>query len=477
MGDRTPNIDPSLQGFLPPPAGFWETFHRGLGYTPGLMGGLGKALAEEAAIQRGGDPLGQQLRIAKELQRLGTAASPIGATPPLSPASEFSLMPGEGPLGVGNLPLPMQAGPPKFSVENIPPLAQIFAAPQLAPITARQASLADIAKTTAQTRQAEEMIPAIRAQTEEAGAQAAQRRAQTAAAAQQAKAGEALRSWVSEQQKSGTTRQPGFTTDLALKVTELGAPDDAVKPLIAALGLADQSRYHDAQIGLSRERIIEDRRQHQATEARLSSQFRQSLEKGDVDSARNVVNNQIQGYDRSLSDFAKYDKELSNSIETNQKIVADLIARPEARAEAAEKIKQARAEKQGITAQANVVRTQKKDAEERLGALFEETKSGKKVISRVPTEPPTLQPPPGGEKVDENDPAGIRLPGTKQLPTGSRSTGGFQASYEGRARQQMEAQVEEEAKALAVASGYNWLVPTAVKERFREQARRKLGQQ
>src|SRR4030095_3940120 len=293
MGDNTPqNVDPSLQAFLPPPAGFWETFHRGLGYSGSpLIGGLGKALAEEAAIQRGGDPLAQQLRVAMQLQKMGTAASPIGAAPPLSSASEFNLIPGEGPPGVGELPLPMQVGPPKFSVENLPPLAQIFAAAQLAPITARQASLADIAKTTAQTRQAEEMIPAIRAQTAETTAQAAQRTAQTAAVAQQTKAGEALRTWMSEQQKSGATRQPGFATDPALKVTELGAPDEVVKPLVSAMGLANESKYHDAQIQLSQARIAEDRRQHQATEGRLWSQFKQSLEKGDVDSARNVVNN------------------------------------------------------------------------------------------------------------------------------------------------------------------------------------------
>jgi hypothetical protein len=192
---------------------------------------------------------------------------------------------------------------------------------------------------------------------------------------------------MSEQQKSGATRQPGFATDLALKVTELGAPDEVVKPLVSAMGLANESKYHDAQIQLSQARIAEDRRQHQATEGRLWSQFKQSLEKGDVDSARNVVNNQIQGYDRSLTDFAKYDKELNDSIQTNQKIVADLIARPEARTEAAEKIKQARLEKQGIVTQANVVRAQKKDAESRLGELFKETKSGAKVISKVPTEP------------------------------------------------------------------------------------------
>ena len=192
---------------------------------------------------------------------------------------------------------------------------------------------------------------------------------------------------MSEQQQSGATRAPGFATDLALKVTEFGAGDDAVKPLIAALGLADQSRYHDAQIKLSRDRLAEDARQHGITEGRLNNQFKTSVEKGDVDSARGVVNSQLQGYSRTLSDYAKYDKELNDSIEANQKIVIDMLAKPEVKAEAAAKIKQARGEKQALTAQASVVREQIKDAETRLQGLFAETKSGAKVISRVPTTP------------------------------------------------------------------------------------------
>jgi hypothetical protein len=389
MGDNAPqNVDPSLQRFLPPPAGFWETLHRGIGYTPGPFGGLGRALAEEAQIKRGGDPLAQQLRVALELQKMGTA--PLGAsTTPIDP-STLKMYPEGTPDFYPPAPLTPGtgiAGHPTFSPENLPPLAQIAFAPMLAPITARQASLADIEKTRAQTRQAEEMIPMIQANVAETGAQTSERQTRTTAIARQEEAGRLLRGWVSEQQKSGATRQPGFATNLAVKVTELGASDDAVKPLIAALGLADQSKYHDAQVALSRERIIEDRRQHQVTEGRLNAQWKQSLEKGDVDSARSVVNAQLQGHDRSLADFVKYDKELNDSIEANQKIVADLIARPEARAEAAEKIKQARAEKQAVATQAGVIRTQKKDAEQRLTELFKETKSGAKVISRVPAEP------------------------------------------------------------------------------------------
>lgn len=349
-----------------------------------LVGGFSGALADELARQRL-DPLNRQLAVGQQLEAMGT--KPL-APAPLSPDASFSIPPEGEPFPAPPLAPPVgTVGRPTFAVENLPMSHQIAFAPMIAPLTARQASLADIEKSRVQTQQAQETIPLLRANVQETLAQGVERQTRTAAINRQEEANRLLRDWVSQQQQAGTTRAPGFATDLAVKVTELGAGDDAVKPLIAALGLADQSKYHEAQISLSRDRLAEDRRQHAATEARLNSQFKTSVEKGDVDSARNVVNSQLQGYGRTLSDYAKYDKELNDSIDANQKIVVDMLAKPEVKAEAAAKIKQARTEKQALTTQANVVRDQIKDAENRLQELFKETKSGAKVTSRVPTTP------------------------------------------------------------------------------------------
>lgn len=421
-----------------------------------LLQGFTGTMADELARQRL-DPLQRQLAIGQQLEQMGT--KPL-APPTLAPDTTFSVLP-EGQQAVPSAPLTPgigQAGQPTFSPENLPTAARIAFAPLIAPLQQYEATKQQIAASKAQIAAEQARLPLIEAQTLETRAQTSQREQDIEEKKRQDKADTEFRNRAAAFRQANPAATPQQYTDFLIKnQLDLGASDKASKPVLEALGASETIRYHNALIAAQ-----------QQEQARLSAQFKQTMERGDVDSARQVVNAQLLSHDRTI-------KELESRISGNQKIAQDPAIKPEEKKLVAEQI---RTDRQMIETE----RTAKKDAEKRLEGLFAESKSGKAVLSKIPEPPKEQQPGTINLEGDFLDilPKGypVKMGGGRQSTPPTRpasQTGGFQASYEGRARQAAEGRVEVRAKELAKQDGFGVLIPTAAMEEYRRRARQELG--
>ena len=279
------------------------------GLGAGLAGSFGGAMADEMSRRRL-DPLQQRLAIAKQLQGLGTAAGPP-EIPQLGPGTTFGLPTGEEAPGT---PMPMQVGPPRFNVENIPEQYRIAFAPEIAPLQQYESGKQQIAASKQQIEASKQAVkaseaatetsilerPGIKARTELTGLQAEELKRATTEKARQDVADKALRDF----HLANPNASP---TVLATKATQLGASGDAVKPILESMNVLDQINYRNQSLAL-----------HKQEQGRLAMQFKQTLEKGDVDSARQIVGAEISSINNGM-------RELRGRITASQKILENVM--------------------------------------------------------------------------------------------------------------------------------------------------------
>ena len=163
-----------------------------------------------------------------------------------------------------------------------------------------------------------------------------------------------------------------------------GASDKVTKPIMDAFGTAGTLNYHNRSIEVQRARIAQDR-----------DQFRQSLDKGDVNAARQIVASE-------LSDINNLIKTEQRAVATAQKIIAEGqedLADPVTKLDSAAvrdiqaSMAQARATLTTAKESLQQLAGERADAQRRLKSLFAGTKAGKEALSREPAAPPP--PPPG----------------------------------------------------------------------------------
>lgn len=338
----------------------------------GLLGGLSGAVGEALGAQRL-DPLGRQLAVTGALAQMGTKpiVPPAGTEGPMLESGQF-YSPMEAPPGIAGPR--MESGEfysqPKseFDLANLPPALQPLAAQYFTPLqqykesqlgmTAKQAA---IRASEAQTAADQARIPLIREQIKGVTAETTAREQATEEKKQQEASDAKLReAWLANPSMS--------PEQLARTVIGLGASKGAIDPLLNTLNIMSQVKYRDESLAL-----------HRQEQARLALQFKQTLERGDVDSARQIVAAEVKSLDSTI-------KDLGGRVTANAKIAQDIMTRPEEKvareAQIAADLKQIEIEKAA-----------KKDAEDRLKGLFAGTKSGAIVTGKTaPPEPPAPSP-------------------------------------------------------------------------------------
>lgn len=353
----------------------------GSGLLQGLAGYAG-VMGDELARQRN-DPFQRQLAIAGQIQQMGTAASPIGPTPQLSPATQFSAEP-EGASGIAPAPLPTQVGPPKFDIGNLPASVQIAAAPLLAPLTQQEAAKQQIAASKAATALSEAHLPLVAAQTANTQAEAAKR-------AQDIQAGNDFRTGIVEFRKNN----PGiserelakYAGELALKT---GAPDAATKGFLDSITTTGTLAYHDKSLELLNKKMELDRQQHREDQARLASQFNKTLEANDIQGTRQILAAQMSRQEDMIRNGTNQLRNLATAEANARKTVADLTAKPQDIKEAKELIADIQSSRDGLMKQLEEDRRTFGHYQAQMSSLGEMTKAGK-TISQIPAPAPPVQ--------------------------------------------------------------------------------------
>lgn len=359
----------SFASAMPPPG---SLRYRTPGQAVGLgalrmLGGFAGAMSDELARQRL-DPLARQYAIAQQIQKEGTFAGPP-TLPKVGPDWTFGV-PGEQP--VGTTPLPMQVGPERFSVENLPIATRIAFAQQVAPLQQYEAAKQQIEASRAQTAVEQARLPLIRTQGQAAELQLTE-------AQRTERANEALRGWI----KTADRASPTFGTDLATKIAELGADEGPAKGIISAMTAQNQVNYQNAQIQLGRDKLAQDR----IEAAQLQSRAMESLRLGDLNATRTIVNEQVKRYEDSIKTSTNMIRALDVKEKTLQSIISDPISKKEEKASAAEDIRMLREQRDAVVGDINADKRRLSDAQSRFEELGKMSKAGARLASGIPSPP------------------------------------------------------------------------------------------
>jgi hypothetical protein len=153
-----------------------------------------------------------------------------------------------------------------------------------------------------------------------------------------------------------------------------GASEKVIKPIMDAFGTAGQLSYHQESIKVRREEI-----------AAQQSQFRQSLDRGDTNTARQIVADEVRSHQAVI-------KETESRIKASEKLLSDPLV---SQADKAAIKAQIAADKEQLD---KVDRAALKDAQGRLRNLFAGTRAGQQVIAREPPAPPPGAAPPAARQ-------------------------------------------------------------------------------
>lgn len=368
------------------------------GIGAGLAGAYGGTMADELMRQRT-DPVAQQLRVAQQLQDLGT--KPLAPTP-LPSDTTFS-MPAEGQPTLPPAPLtpgPGIAGQPTFSVENIPQTQRIAFAKDILPLQQQEAATQQIAASKAATALHQAQIGLVPLEAEKTKATTAGLQAEAETRARDLKATQDFTTGIQAYKAANpgiNDRQlASYAGNLALQT---GAPEKAVKPFLDSLSTNATIDFHNATIAFHNRALDIQAAHNKALEANAAA----ALAKGDVTDARNIVNNEMQGYDRAVREGDARIKATDAAIKAHQGIVSDPLSKPDEKKEATAQIKALREARQSFDQQIQADKASKKDAADRMKELFSGTKAGAAVVSRIGDRPP---PPPSS-----GGPAAGSIPG------------------------------------------------------------------